>query len=172
MYDAIRRFDDSVVVSNGNQTDTFGRYLRCGKSFEDAAITLLYEPDSPNYTPRISGFVEIGQKVAGISIVKKVGDEAIHKTWRYDTLDGNELPLHDGIGRAIHTYQGEDSGILSPYNEDPFVLPLMGNAEDMANLLWNSLNPDTRVAVAVMAFSLTNQDVQIHTINKHTQVNV
>lgn len=170
IYDAMRRTGDFHVVSNGDQTSTAIQHLRAGSTFEDAMKSRRYEPDAPNFTPRITGFIDLrnltAERVAaaGISVIRKlpVSDLALHTFFNYYNLSG--FAQRSGGGRAVHTYQRNDDPLPS-FKEEPFSIPLRDNASEMARLLWNNLDKDNRVAVAAKVF--TRDDHDIHIINAH-----
>ncbi len=152
IYDALRRCGSVHLVGNGDQTATAIQYLRSGRSFEEAMNSRSYEPDEPNFTPRISGFIDIspaaGQPKLGISMIRKSpdSDAPIHE---YYTDQLPELAqLASGVGYALHTYLGNDDPLLS-FDEAPFTLPLRPTAQATAEMLWQVMHPDTRLAVAV-----------------------
>jgi IMP cyclohydrolase len=154
IYDAMRRVDDIEIVSNGNQTDRVIRYVRSGMTFADAMEATDHEPDKPNFTPRITGFhhsdADDGEPYFGISVVSKNpdGEGSVHKLY---TDQSPEITLDDGsesVGYAVHTYQGDGTPLPS-FDEPPFKIPVLEGARDMAELLWENLNRENRVAVAV-----------------------
>lgn len=174
IYDAMRRYRDVHVVSNGDQTSTAIQYMRCGKTFFEAMESRDYEPDSPNYTPRISGFIDMhsneeSKPVMGISVIRKVAvsDLAIRNTFS-ETAESPEekLQLENGLGYAVHTYLG-DGKPLPSYDEAPFTIPIQRDAKENAEMLWENLNPETRVAVVAKTISAATLESEFHIINLH-----
>jgi len=169
IYDAMRSVHQTThVVSNGNQTDTVMQYLRSGSTFEAAMKLRHYEPDEPNYTPRISGFIDTARDPEdggfAISVIRKADltPKSIH-----DYHSESLAPFESGVGYAVHTYRGETGdGRLLSFNERPFKLPLEDTAESMAKLVWASLNADTRAAVVAKVISATGE-IDFHIINQH-----
>ena len=145
IYSPVKVFGDSVIVTNGDQTDTVYEYLKNGKSFEDALYTRTFEPDAPNFTPRISGLIDIesGLKLK-LSILKSdEGDEsqALRFFYNYD----NPKP---GEGFLIYTYK-ENSDPLKSFEGEPVKVSLKGSIDEFCNSLWNSLNTDNKISLAV-----------------------
>lgn len=145
IYSPVRVLGKKIIVTNGDQTDTIYEYLKDKKTFEDALYTRTFEPDAPNFTPRISGLIDIesGLKLK-LSILKSdEGDEsqALRFFYNYD----NPKP---GEGFLIHTYK-ENSDPLKSFEGEPFKVSLTGSIDEFANSLWNSLNTDNKISLAV-----------------------
>ena len=145
IYSPVRVLGKKIIVTNGDQTDTIYEYLKEKKSFEDALYTRTFEPDAPNFTPRISGLIDIesGLKLK-LSILKSdEGDEsqALRFFYNYD----NPKP---GEGFLIHTYK-ENSDPLKSFEGEPIKVSLKGSIDEFANSLWNSLNTDNKISLAV-----------------------
>ena len=99
IYHPVRKVGDTLVVTNGDQTDTVADYLRAGKTFEDALRTRTFEPDGPNWTPRISGMVEKNGNYR-LSILKSAnGDESSTRRYFFEYTDPRP-----GVVHFIHTY--------------------------------------------------------------------
>ncbi len=169
IYDALRRCGSVHIVANGDQTATAIQYLRSGRSFEEAMKARSYEPDAPNFTPRISGFINISpaerQPKLGISLIRKDpdSDAPIHA---YYTDQSPELAqLASGVGYAIHTYLGNDDPLLS-FDEPPFTLPLKPTAQATAEMLWAVMHPDTRLSIAAKTIA-SDGTTDFHLINSH-----
>lgn len=145
IYSPVRVLGKKIIVTNGDQTDTIYEYLKDKKTFEDALYTRTFEPDSPNFTPRISGLIDIesGLKLK-LSILKSdEGDESqsLRFFYNYD----NPKP---GEGFLIHTYK-ENSDPLKSFEGEPIKVSLKGSIDEFANSLWNSLNTDNKISLAV-----------------------
>lgn len=164
IYWPVRRFRDAHIVSNGDQTDTIHSYLKKGMSFEDALMTRSYEPDAPNFTPRISGMMDISDKQGAytLSILKAEGEEpvgCIHCFYRFDRA----LP---GYGHCLHTYSG-DGKPLPSFKGEPYPVPLGKNAKETAELYWDTLNHENRVALLALGIDRTTGEVETFIINRH-----
>ena len=145
IYSPVRVLGKKIIVTNGDQTDTLYEYLKDKKTFEDALYTRTFEPDAPNFTPRISGLIDIesGLKLK-LSILKSdEGDEsqALRFFYNYD----NPKP---GEGFLIHTYK-ENSDPLKSFEGEPVKVSLKGSIDEFCNSLWNSLNTDNKISLAV-----------------------
>lgn len=145
IYSPVRVFGKKIIVTNGDQTDTIYEYLKDKKTFEDALYTRTFEPDAPNFTPRISGLIDIesGLKLK-LSILKgDEGDESqsLRFFYNYD----NPKP---GEGFLIHTYK-ENSDPLKSFEGEPVKVSLNGSIDEFCNSLWNSLNTDNKISLAV-----------------------
>ena len=145
IYSPVRVLGKKIIVTNGDQTDTIYEYLKDKKTFEDALYTRTFEPDAPNFTPRISGLIDIesGLKLK-LSILKSdEGDESqsLRFFYNYD----NPKP---GEGFLIHTYK-ENSDSLKSFEGEPIKVSLKGSIDEFCNSLWNSLNTDNKISLAV-----------------------
>ena len=145
IYSPVRVLGKKIIVTNGDQTDTIYEYLKDKKTFEDALYTRTFEPDTPNFTPRISGLIDIesGLKLK-LSILKSdEGDEsqALRFFYNYD----NPKP---GEGFLIYTYK-ENSDPLKSFEGEPVKVSLKGSIDEFCNSLWNSLNTDNKISLAV-----------------------
>lgn len=145
IYSPVRVLGKKIIVTNGDQTDTIYEYLKEKRSFEDALYTRTFEPDAPNFTPRISGLIDIesGLKLK-LSILKSdEGDDsqALRFFYNYDNPKSGE-------GFLIHTYK-ENSDPLKSFEGEPVKVSLKGSIDEFCNSLWNSLNDDNKIALAV-----------------------
>ncbi len=151
------------VVTNGDQTDTVMNFLDEGKTFEEALMTREFEPDSPNYTPRISGVLYYGEGDFSyhLSILKSAGgDPSVCNRYFYRYMPRN------GIGHFIHTYRCDGNPIPSFYGE-PEEVALPNTAKELAELVWNSLNADNKVSLFVRAVPLNGGKPEEIIINKN-----
>ena len=140
-YTPIRVCKDSIVIGNGDHTETICESLLSGHSFQYAMSARCYEPDAPNFTPRIAGLVlSTGRYTLGI--VKKEEDsvDCRRKYWSYDPKEG--------VAHLIHTYQG-DGEPLPPFAGDPREVAICGTAEELAGELWRALDKNNRVSLYV-----------------------
>ena len=145
IYSPVRVLGKKIIVTNGDQTDTIYEYLKDKKTFEDALYTRTFEPDAPNFTPRISGLIDIesGLKLK-LSILKSdEGDESqsLRFFYNYDNPKPSE-------GFLIHTYK-ENSDPLKSFEGEPIKVSLKGSIDEFSDSLWNSLNTDNKISLAV-----------------------
>ena len=163
IYAPVRLFGDSVVVTNGDQTDTVVEYLRKGFTFEAALRTRCFEPDAPNYTPRISGMVtRAGGKLAyRLSILKSdAGDPKAPQRFFY------EYTPRAGVGHFIHTYRCDGNPIPS-FEGEPEKVALSGDIDTLTENVWNSLNPDNKVSLFVRYVNVKTGEAQTRIVNKN-----
>ena len=144
IYHPVRQVGDKLVVTNGDQTDTVRDFLVEGKSFGQALHTREFEPDGPNYTPRISGILNPDGSFK-MSILKSAdGDPSCCHRFFY-TYDH---PL-TGEGRFIHTYMGDGNPLPSFEGEPERVVLDAASAEELAEQMWSALNIDNKVSLFV-----------------------
>ena len=155
IYHPVRQIGGDLIVTNGDQTDTIRDSLLAGKSFGQALHTREFEPDAPNYTPRISGFLCANGSFR-LSILKSAdGDPSCCLRYFY-TYDH---PLA-GEGRFIHTYMGDGKPLPSFEGEPERVVLDAPSAEALAEQMWNALNPDNKVSLFVRYTSLEDGSYQ------------
>ena len=155
IYHPVRKVGGNLVVTNGDQTDTIRDFLLEGKSFGQSLHTREFEPDGPNYTPRISGIIAPDGSFK-LSILKSAdGDPSCCHRFFY-TYD---KPLA-GEGRFIHTYMGDGNPLPSFEGEPKRVVLDAPNAETLADQIWNALNPDNKVSLFVRYISLADGSCQ------------
>lgn len=153
------------IITNGDQTNTVFDYINEGKTFEDSLMTREFEPDAPNYTPRISGICYYcfprNTFTYKLSILKSANGrpEACNRYFY------NYVPL-DGIGHFIHTYKCDGDPIPSFYGE-PEEVTLPNTAEELADLVWNNLNEDNKVSLFVRSVPLDGSEPTNIIINKN-----
>ena len=150
IYNPYLALPTADVVTNGDQTDTIYNHMVEGKSFEDALMTREFEPDCPNYTPRISGVLYYGADDFNysLSILKSAnGNPAVCNRYFY------RYTPRAGIGHFIHTYKCDGDPIPSFYGE-PEEVALPNTAEELSALVWKNLNPDNKVSLFVRVVPL------------------
>ncbi len=150
IYNPYLALTDTDIITNGDQTNTIYDHMVKGESFEDALMTREFEPDCPNYTPRISGVCYYGDKdfTYSLSILKSAnGNPAVCNRYFY------RFAPRAGIGHFIHTYKCDGNPIPSFYGE-PEEVALPNTAEELSELLWKNLNPDNKVSLFVRCVPL------------------
>ena len=163
IYNPFLKTDNTDIITNGDQTDTIYNALADGKSFEDALMTREFEPDHPNYTPRISGIIYYGDSdfTYSMSILKSAfGNPEVCNRYFY-----RYTPMN-GIGHFIHTYECDGNPIPSFYGE-PEVVKLPNTAEELAELVWKNLNADNKVSLFIRTVPLDGGDPTEMIINKN-----
>ena len=152
IYHPVRKAGGGLIVTNGDQTDTVRDYLLEGRTFAEALKTRTFEPDAPNYTPRISGLLSPDGSFQ-LSILKSAeGDPACCCRYFYHY----DAPLA-GEGRFIHTYQG-DGNPLPSFEGEPVRVSLDGSdPETLADRVWEALDLDNKVSLFVRFVNLADR---------------
>ena len=166
IYAPVRTLGNRTIVTNGDQTDTVYDCLKAGGTFEDALRTREFEPDAPNFTPRISGLAEIsdGSLVYRLSILKSANGNGFScERFFYEYAQ----PVN-GEGRFIHTYKCDGSPIPS-FEGEPVPIALSGDIDSFTNLLWDSLDRDNKVSLFVRYISLNDGSEETRIINKNVK---
>ena len=163
IYHPVRRMDNGItIVTNGDQTDTIRDNILAGHCYRHALNTRTFEPDGPNYTPRISGVVKPNGSY-DLSILKSLdGDPACACRYFFEY----EAP-RAGVGHFIHTYERDGSPLPSFEGEPRRVAITAPDAETLAGDLWLALNEDNRVSLFVRYIDLETGDDETSIINKH-----
>jgi hypothetical protein len=153
-------------VSNGSQTDAIIRDIQKNILFFLILRDYRYEPDAPNYTPRISAICwrDGEEPIAQISILRKSPTDmsCIHTLMSYEAFT-------PGFGYCVTTYQ-RDGNPLPAFEGEPYPVPLYGNIDDILTLYWDMLNPDNRVSLAVKFIPRDGTPSVIKIINKYKKV--
>ncbi len=163
IYNAVRNFKNNLIVTNGDQTDTIYDFLSLGKSFEQALETREFEPDCPNFTPRISGLLtfEPGSFSYKMSILKsadEIGSACNRYTFSY-------VPKA-GTGHFIHTYQ-QDGDPLPSFTGEPERFSVKGDIDEFTQMLWNSLDTDNKISLFVRFIDLSAGTSEERIMNKN-----
>lgn len=164
IYAPVRVLEHDTIVTNGDQTDTIYDGLKAGLTFEQSLRSREFEPDGPNYTPRISGVmhVEDGKYDYALSILKSNnGDPGCCNRYTY-TYDNPKA----GEGRFIHTYMHDGSPLPSFYGE-PKEVEIPDDMDSFAEMLWNSLNEDNKVSLFVRYIDIATGEYRTKIINKN-----
>jgi hypothetical protein len=167
IYDAMLEGDGRYVVSNGDQTRTvFGALARGGPfAFEAALATREREPDAPNYTPRITGLLDLADPAAprlALGILRANDADPA----RTDRTSFRPAPPPAGLGLGLTTYAGDGSPLPS-FRGDPLWLPLAGDPEAVLEAYWAALDRDNRVALAVKRVAAEGGPGRIWVCNRH-----
>ena len=160
IYAPVRVIDGKTIVTNGDQTDTIYDFIKDGKTFEEALRTRTFEPDAPNFTPRVSGIVENG--TYKLSILKSNnGNPDSAQRFFYEYME----PVA-GEGHFIHTYLHDGNPIPS-FEGDPTPMELKGDIEAITKEVWESLNEENKVSLFVRTINLKSGEEQTRIINKN-----
>lgn len=146
IYEAMLELAGIYIVSNGDQTQTIFGALADGGTFDDALSTRGREPDAPNYTPRISGMVDLRGGKAPVTLsILKANLMDCGRTDRHTYRPAAPAP---GMAYCITTYEG-DGDPLPPYAGDPRLLPCAGTPAEVLDSYWDALDEDNRISLAV-----------------------
>lgn len=164
IYAPVRVLGNKTIVTNGDQTDTIYEGMDKQLTFEQSLRSREFEPDGPNYTPRISGVMHIenGNFNYAMSILKSNNgnpDSCNRYTFAY------ENPVA-GEAHFIHTYM-HDGNPLPSFEGEPKLVEAMDNMEEFADLLWNSLNEENKVSLFVRYIDIETGNYETKIVNKN-----
>lgn len=164
IYAPVRVLGDKTIVTNGDQTDTVYDLMKEGKTFEESLRTREFEPDGPNYTPRISGLMTVssGKYEYAMSILKSHNgnpDQCDRYTFSYDAPVAGE-------GHFIHTYK-KDGNPLPSFEGEPTWVKISGNIDEFTDMIWNNLNQDNKVSLFVRYIDIATGEYETRIINKN-----
>ena len=165
IYAPVRKLGNKTIVTNGDQTDTIYELMNQQQTFEQALRTREFEPDAPNFTPRISGIVKCseGEMNYAMSILKS-DDGNPESCQRYTFSYSNPLA---GMGRYIHTYMG-DGNPLPSYEGEPTLVEIGNDDIDtFAEKIWNALDADNKVSLFVRYIDIATDTAESRIINKN-----
>ena len=162
IYNAVRKLGDSLIVTNGDQTDTVYDLTGKGMSFKDALETREFEPDAPNLTPRISGILNFKNGFSyEMSILKSadaLGTACNRYTFAYPSLNG--------LGHFIHTYARNENPLPS-FEGEPKKVAITDDIDTFTDKLWTSLNEDNKVSLFVRYIDLETGKTESRIVNKN-----
>ncbi len=164
IYAPVRVLGNKTIVTNGDQTDTVCEGLEQQLTFEQSLRSRTFEPDAPNYTPRISGVLHVwnGELNYALSLIKAgIGDP--------DSCSQYTFAYHHpaaGVGRFLHTYRG-DGDPLPSYEGEPKPVKIAGDIDEFTDRLWESLNEDNKVSLFVRFIDLASGHYETRIVNKN-----
>lgn len=163
IYAAIRQYENNLIVTNGNQTDTVYEGLAAGKSFDDALATREFEPDGPNWTPRISGMLTFdnGDFTYKMSILKS-GDAEGSFCNRF----GFHYMPKAGLGHFIHTYVC-DGNPIPTFQGEPERVSIPNDIDAFTDEIWNALDDNNKISLYVRYIDLETGKETCRMINKN-----
>lgn len=164
IYSPVRVLGNKTIVTNGDQTDTIYELMDKQMTFEQALRTREFEPDAPNYTPRISGIMHIENNTFNyaMSILKSNngdGSSCNRFTFAYNNPKAGE-------GRFIHTYKC-DGNPLPSFEGEPKLINVPNDIDEFTNTLWTSLNEDNKVSLFVRYINIETGKYETRIINKN-----
>ena len=163
IYAAVRQFENNLIVTNGNQTDTIYDGLKEGKCFTKALESREFEPDGPNFTPRISGMLTFGEGdfTYRMSILKSAdaeGSACNRFTWKYAPLNG--------LGHFLHTYVC-DGNPIPTFQGEPERIEVCDDIDEETERLWKALNEQNKISLYVRYIDLKTGAVENRLVNKN-----
>ena len=165
IYPAIRQYKHHLIITNGDQTDTVLEGLKSGKSFSDALKIRKFEPDSPNFTPRISGIINFDYhgfdyEMSILKSANEKGSACNRFTFSYSALAG--------LGHFIHTYVN-DGDPLPTFVGEPERVKIPNSAKVFADAIWNALDSENKISLYVRYVSLSTGKQENILINKNAR---
>ena len=163
IYAALRKFENKLIVTNGDQTDTVYDGIVPGKSFSESLESREFEPDAPNFTPRISGMLTFGENdfKYEMSILKSLdenGSDCARYTFSY--------PSKAGLGHFIHTYV-TDGNPIPTFQGEPERVAIPDSIDEFADEIWNYLDENNKISLYVRYTDLTDGSYEEKLINKN-----
>ena len=163
IYSAIRRFENKLIVTNGDQTDTVYDGFANGECFFHSLKTRQFEPDFPNFTPRISGVLVFSPNDFSYKMsILKSADEKGTACNRY-MFDYTALP---GMGHFIHTYVC-DGNPIPTFQGEPERVAIPDDIDEFTDTIWNNLNQDNKISLYVKYIDLETGKEENRMINKN-----
>lgn len=163
IYAAIRSFENNVIVTNGDQTDTIYDGLKAGKDFDKALEVREFEPDHPNLTPRISGLLtfdnnDFSYKMSILKSADAQGTACNRYGFHYTALAG--------LGHFIHTYVC-DGNPIPTFQGEPERVAIDNDIDVFTEKLWNALDKDNKISLYVRYIDLETKKAENRLINKN-----
>ena len=163
IYAAVREYENKLIVTNGDQTDTIYDFIKEGKCFNSALQTREFEPDAPNFTPRISGMLtfednDFTYKMSILKSADEKGSACNRYFFSYEPLAG--------LGHFIHTYVC-DGDPIPTFQGEPERIATSDDIEEFTNTLWDALDADNKISLYVRYTDLESGDTESMLINKN-----
>ena len=161
IYHPVREAGCGLIVTNGDQTDTIWEYLARGESWEAALRTRMFEDDSPNWTPRISGLLA-GDGSYKMSILKSADAEGTACARFF-----YEYPAIAGLGHFIHTYVCDGNPVIPTFQGEPERVEISQDIDGFTNEIWNALDAENKISLYVCYTNLSSGEKETRMINKN-----
>lgn len=163
IYAPLRVEGDKVIVTNGDQTDTIRDFVKENKTFAQALETREFEPDAPNFTPRISSMLTLGKgdfsyEMSILKSIDDIGSGCARYTYSY--------PSVNGLGHFIHTYE-HDGNPLPTFQGEPRRITVPDTPEELISDIWANLNEDNKISIYVRYIDLNTKEAVSKMINKN-----
>ena len=164
IYAPVRVLGNKTIVTNGDQTDTIYDLMDKGLTFEQSLRTREFEPDAPNYTPRISGILHFEDNAFNYEMsILKSNNGNPDQCNRYTFAYSNPIA---GEAHFIHTYMG-DGNPLPSYEGEPTLVEVPNDMEEFANTVWNNLDEDNKVSLFITYNNIADRTYETKIINKN-----
>lgn len=161
IYHPLRVDDKKIIITNGDQTDTIRDFMKTGMCFQCALRTRSFEPDAPNWTPRISGLVEIEDDFTyKMSILKSANSEGTSCNRYFFEYEGLA-----GQGHFIHTYM-TDGNPIPTFTGEPKRLLIPDNIEELTSEIWENLNEENKISLYVRYTDIKTGEYDKRIVNK------
>ncbi len=163
IYSPIKKINNKLIVTNGDQTNTIYDFIKNGKGFVRALRTRGFEPDAPNFTPRISGILTFEDNSFSykMSILKSADPEGS----ACNRFSFEYAPI-DGLGHFIHTYDC-DGNPIPTFSGEPERVAMCDDIDEFTNTIWESLNEQNKISLYVRYINLETGKVENRMINKN-----
>lgn len=161
IYHPLRVNDKKIIITNGDQTDTIRDFMKTGMCFQCALRTRSFEPDAPNWTPRISGLVDIEDDFTyKMSILKSANSEGTSCNRYFFEYEGLA-----GQGHFIHTYM-TDGNPIPTFTGEPKRLLIPDNIEELTSEIWENLNEENKISLYVRYTDIKTGEYDKRIVNK------
>lgn len=163
IYSPIRVLGNKLIVTNGDQTDTIYDFVAEGKTFEEALDTRKFEPDKPNWTPRISAMLTFAEndfsyKMSILKSADENGSACNRYTFSYEPING--------LGHFIHTYVC-DGNPIPTFLGEPERVAIPNDIDELTTMLWSSLNESNKISLYVRMTDIETGETENRLINKN-----
>ena len=163
IYAPVRQYENKLIVTNGDQTDTIYDFIKDGKTFEEALETREFEPDMPNFTPRISGMMtfngnDFTYKMSILKSADENGSACNRYTFSYAPLAG--------LGHFIHTYN-HDGNPIPTFTGEPERISVPNDIDEFTKDIWDNLNEANKISLYVRYTNLEDGSAVTRIINKN-----
>ena len=164
IYAPVKVLGNKTIITNGDQTDTIYEGMDKQLTFEQSLRSRKFEPDAPNYTPRISGIMHIENNKYNYAMsILKSNNGNPNSCNRYTFAYENPI---EGQGHFIHTYM-HDGNPLPSFEGEPKLISVPNRIEEFTDLLWNSLNEENKVSLFVRYIDIATGDIETKIVNKN-----
>ena len=163
IYSPIKKIENKLIVTNGDQTDTIYDFIKKGECFREALKTREFEPDKPNYTPRISGIMnfkdnDFDYSMSILKSLDKDGSACGRYFYDYEAVNG--------LGHFIHTYVC-DGNPLPTFTGEPERVAVENDIDAFADKIWTNLNENNKISLYVRYINIADRTAENRMFNKN-----